>query len=43
MKTKEIIYKQYDDNFVPLLSIIDIMMFNSKEKVKEMLNDYELI
>lgn len=36
-------YKQYKNDFVPGLSIIDIMMFNSKEKIKEMLNDYELI
>jgi hypothetical protein len=29
---------------MPGLSIIDVMMFNSKEKIKEMLlNDYDLL
>ena len=40
---KQIIYPQYENEFVPNLSIIDLMMFNSQEKIKEMLNDYELI
>ena len=31
-------YKQYDNNFVKDLSIIDVLMFNSKEKVKMLLN-----
>lgn len=43
IKRKDIVYKQYDNNFVPDLSIIDVMMFNSKEAVEEMLNMYELI
>jgi len=36
-------YKQFDNEFVPYLSIIDIMMFNSKDEIKEMLNKYTLI
>jgi len=36
-------YKQYKNNFVPSLSIIDIMMFNSKVEIEYMLNEYELI
>lgn len=36
-------YKQFDNPFVPNLSIIDVMMFNSVEEVKLMLNNYELI
>jgi len=28
---------------VPWLSIIDVMMFNSKEEVISMLNNYELV
>lgn len=36
-------YKQFKNEFVPGLSIIDILMFNSKEQVKEMLNDFELV
>lgn len=36
-------YKQYEHDFIANLSIIDVMMFNSKEKVKELLNQYDLI
>lgn len=36
-------YKQFKNEFVPNLSIIDILMFNSKEEVRELLNQYELI
>ncbi len=43
LKTNEIKYKQFKNEFVPNLSIIDVLMFNSPEKIKEMLNNYELI
>lgn len=43
IKTKDIEYKQFNNEFVPKLSIIDVMMFNSKEKIKEMLDSYQLI
>lgn len=43
VKTNEITYKQFNNPFVPFLSIIDVMMFNSKEVVKQMLNEYTLI
>ena len=43
LKTEEIVYKQFNDEFVPNLSIVDVMMFNSKNEVKEMLKRYELI
>ncbi len=37
-------YPQFTNEFVPWLSIIDVMMFNSKEKVKEYLqNNYTII
>ena len=37
-------YPQFANEFVPWLSIIDVMMFNSKEKVKEYLqNNYTII
>jgi len=36
-------YKQYENDFVPMLSIVDVMMFNLVEKVKNMLNQYELV
>ena len=36
-------YRQLKNEFVSGLSIIDIMMFNSKEEIKEMLNDFNLV
>jgi len=36
-------YRQFSDKFISHLSIIDIMMFNSKNEAKEMLKRYELI
>ncbi len=36
-------YRQLKNEFVAGLSIIDIMMFNSKEEIKEMLNDFKLV
>jgi len=35
-------YKQFNDEFIPYLSIIDIMMFNSKNEIKEMLKQFTL-
>ena len=43
LKTNFVPYKQFENEFIPGLSIIDIMMFNSKEKILDMLNNYELI
>ena len=39
----EIEYKQFNDKFIPNLSIIDIMMFNSKEEIKKMLIQFTLV
>lgn len=36
-------YKQFNKEFIPGLSIIDLMMFNSLHDIKKMLNDYKLI
>lgn len=36
-------YSQFSDAFVPGLSIIDVLMMNSRAEVKAMLNQYELI
>jgi hypothetical protein len=38
LKTNDFTYRQFNNDFVPWLSIIDVMMFNSKEKIKEYLN-----
>lgn len=43
LKSIPIEYNQFDENFIPWLSIIDVMMFNSKPEVISMLNDFELI
>jgi len=43
IKSNEIIYPQFKNEFIPWLSIIDIMMFNSPEQIKNFLNQYELI
>lgn len=36
-------YKQFNNNFIPNLSIIDVMMFNSRKEIKLMLCRYELV
>lgn len=36
-------YKQFDNEFVPNLSIIDILMFNTKLQTKKMLSQYALV
>ena len=43
IKSDPIIYKQFKNSFVPWLSIIDVMMFNSPESTKKHLNKYKLI
>jgi hypothetical protein len=43
LKSLEISYNQFNDKFIPNLSIIDVMMFNSPEKINKMLNEYLLI
>lgn len=43
IKTDPIYYKQYSSAFVPWLSIVDVLMLNSKEEVVKKLNQYELI
>lgn len=42
LKTKVAEYKQFDNDFVPWLSIIDIMMFNSKKEIAAMLDQYRM-
>ena len=43
LKTDDIVYRQFGDVFYPNLSIIDVLMFNDKDRVKEMLKDYTLV
>lgn len=43
LKTLPISYNQSTKNFVPYLSIIDVLMYNAPEKANELLTKYELI
>lgn len=43
VETKNIVYQQFDNTFQPNLSIIDVMMFNSRDKITEYLEAYTLI
>lgn len=43
LKPELVPYKQFKNDFVAGLSIIDVMMFNSPEEIKQMLDKYELI
>lgn len=43
LKTDPLKYKQFDNPFTPNLSIIDVLMFNSKDNVKKMLSKYTLL
>lgn len=42
-KAKWIEYEQFGQAFVPWLSILDVMMFNEKTVIQDMLNAYEVI
>jgi hypothetical protein len=43
LKTGSVEYKQWGSVFVPNLSMIDILMFNSKEEINKLLSNYELV
>jgi len=43
IKSNDIQYKQFNNDFVPWLSIIDVLMFNSKEQINSYLDDYKFI
>ena len=43
LKSNPIQYKQFNHDFVPALSIIDVLMFNSKEQIKIYLEEYQLV
>lgn len=36
-------YKQFKNDFIPYLSILDAVMFNNKDEIKNMLKNYKLI
>ena len=43
IKTNSKRYKQFNHEFIPWLSIIDVLMFNSKETVQQYLKEYSLV
>lgn len=43
IKSDTIQYSQFSNNFVPWLSIVDVLMFNSKQDIIRYLNSYTLI
>jgi hypothetical protein len=43
LKTEFTEYKQFKNEFIPYLSIIDILMFNNCDEIQNMLNDYKLM
>jgi hypothetical protein len=43
LKTGKISYKQFNNEFVTNLSIVDILMFNSKDNIKNILTQFELV
>lgn len=42
LKTNDIRYKQFNNEFQSNLSILDVMMFNDKDSIKGLLKQYEL-
>ena len=43
LKSDDIVYRQFTDEFYANLSIIDVMMFNSREQIKELLHMFTLL
>lgn len=44
LKTGDVIYNQFNTAFIPFLSIIDVLMFNSDEEIRKFLNSsYSLV
>ncbi len=43
LKSRNINYPQFKNDFVSWLSIIDVMMFNTPEKISELLNEYDFV
>jgi hypothetical protein len=43
LQSRFVEYRQFDNEFIPNLSIIDVMMFNSKQQITELLELYDLV
>ncbi|PVV09150.1 MAG: hypothetical protein B6D77_10335 [gamma proteobacterium symbiont of Ctena orbiculata] len=42
INSRDVVYRQFNHEFVPWLSIIDILMFNGIDVIREILTQYEL-
>lgn len=43
IKANKSVYKQFSDEFIPFLSIIDVLMFNNIDEINQQLDDFCLI
>lgn len=43
LQSRKSVYKQFSNEFVPFLSIIDILMFNDKKEIINMFESFELV
>jgi hypothetical protein len=43
IRPRPITYRQFGKNFVPDLSVIDVMMFNDREQCARLLGEYDLV
>ncbi|SHF03236.1 WbqC-like protein family protein [Psychroflexus salarius] len=43
VKSQKVEYKQFDNDFVPWLSIIDVLMFNDKKAMKEQFTAHNIV
>jgi hypothetical protein len=43
IQTGNVSYKQFKNEFVPYLSIIDVLMFNDVDRVKNLLNKFDIV
>jgi hypothetical protein len=43
IQARKVPYKQFKNEFVPWLSILDVLMFNSVEETRDLLREYELV
>lgn len=43
IKSHPVLYRQFGGEFIPWLSIVDVLMFNSVTQVRRFLQDYELV
>jgi hypothetical protein len=43
LKSDELIYRQFENEFLTWLSIVDVLMFNNRLEIKKTLNNYKLL